>query len=134
MDAWNYQRVCAILSTFRLNQVYSMFRKILTTLVLSSTLIACAHTSGGIATSNIPLEPASYRILGQAKGGDCQYKLLGIIPLTGGNETHSALEDALTDIPNTTALVQITSDTYSQYWILWSNTCTQVHGTAVAAN
>ncbi|NOR80707.1 MAG: hypothetical protein GQ529_07730 [Methyloprofundus sp.] len=111
-----------------------MLRKILTTLALGSTLIGCSHVSGGIAPSNIPLEPGSYRILGKAVGGDCQYQLLGLIPISGGNETHSALEDALTDIPNTTALVQITSDTYSQYWILWSNTCTQVHGTAVTTN
>ncbi|MDF1582216.1 MAG: hypothetical protein RQ733_03595 [Methyloprofundus sp.] len=46
------------------------------------------------------------------------YKLLGLIPLSGGNQTYSALEDALHAIPNTSALVQITSDTYSQYWIL----------------
>lgn len=108
-----------------------MLTKTLTLLALSSTLIGCAHTSGGIAPSNIPLEPGSYRELGKAVGGDCQYKLLGLIPLSGGNQTYSALEDALDDIPNTSALVQITSDTYSQYWILWSNTCTQVYGTAV---
>ncbi len=111
-----------------------MLRKIFTTLAIGSTLIGCAHTSGGIAASNVPLQPDSYRTLGKAKGTDCQYKLLGIIPISSGNETHTALESALTDIPNTTALVQITSDTYSEYWILWSNHCTQVHATAVTAN
>ena len=114
--------------------VYSMIRKILTTLALSSSLIACSHTSGGIAASTIPLEPGSYRILGDVEGGDCQYSILGLIPITGGNETKSALEDALGDIPNTTALIQVTSDTYNQFWILWSNNCTQVYGTAVTAN
>jgi len=108
-----------------------MLAKTLTLLALGSTLIGCAHTAGGIAPSNIPLEPGSYRELGKVVGGDCQYSLLGIIPLTGGNQTHSALEDALNDIPNTSALVQITSDTYNQYWILWSNNCTQIHATAV---
>ncbi len=108
-----------------------MLTKTLTLLALGSTLIGCAHTSGGIAASNIPLEPGSYTTLGRAVGGDCQYELLGLIPLSNGNQTHSALEDALADIPNTSALIQITSDTYSQYWILWSNTCTQVYGTAV---
>ena len=72
-----------------------MLRKILITLALSSTLIGCSHISGGISPSNIPLEPGSYRTLGKAVGGDCQYKLLGIIPLSNGNETHVALEDAL---------------------------------------
>lgn len=111
-----------------------MLRKLFITLALSSTLIGCAHTSGGIASSTIPLEAGSYRILGEVKGGDCQYKILGIIPVSGGNETHSALEDALSEIPDTTALIQVSSDTYSQYWILWSNHCTQVYGTAVASN
>ncbi len=108
-----------------------MLTKTLTLLALSSTLIACSHISGGIAASSIPLEPGSYRELGKVKGGDCAYKLLGLIPFSSGNETRSALEDALSEIPNTSALVQITSDTYAQYWILWSNTCTQVYGTAV---
>lgn len=95
-----------------------MLRKILITLAFSTTLSGCAHTSGGIAASNIPLAPGSYRILGKTEGSDCRYKLLGIIPLTGGNETNIALEDALTKIPGATALIQITSDTYSQHWIL----------------
>ena len=62
-----------------------MLRKILTTLALSSTLIGCSHISEGIAASNIPFEPGSYHMAGETVGGDCQYKLLGIIPLSGGN-------------------------------------------------
>ena len=70
----------------------------LITLALSSTLIGWSHISGGIVASNIPLEPGSYRVLGEAVGADCQRKLLGIIPLSGGNETHSDFKDAFADI------------------------------------
>jgi hypothetical protein len=65
---------------------------------------------------------------------DCLVALLGILPLSGGNQTHYAIADALKQAPGATALVNVNSDAYSQYWILWSNTCTEVHGTAVTPN
>jgi len=108
-----------------------MLHKIILTLILGATLSACSHISGGIASSTKPLDSDSYYPLGKVEGKDCSYALFGLIPLSGGNETKDALENALSILPNTTALVQVTSDTYSQYWILWSNTCTQVYGTAV---
>lgn len=111
---------------------FSMIRKILLSISIFSFLTACAHTPGGIAASNIPLEPNSYTILGQVEGNDCAYSLiLGLIPISGGNETKDAVDDALSEIPGTTALIGITSDSYSQSWIIWSNVCTQVYATAV---
>lgn len=105
--------------------------KVLMILALGLFLTACSHTSGGIASSTIPLSPDGYRVLGEVDGSDCGYSLLGLIPLTGGNETHSALQDALEQRPKAEALIEVTSDTYFQYWVLWSNTCTQVKGRAV---
>ena len=52
----------------------------------------CVHHSGGIAPSTIPLAPDSYRILGPVKGQDCVYYLFGLIPLSNGNETKTALQ------------------------------------------
>jgi len=83
-----------------------MLRKLLLLPISFSFLTACAHTPGGISASNTPLEANSYTIL----------------------------EDALVQAPGTDALIQLTSDSYSQYWILWSNSCTQVRGTAVKNN
>jgi len=110
-----------------------MLNKFFKTLAIISPIIlsACSHISGGISASTVPLSPGSYDELGKVEGNDCSYALLGMIPLSDGNETKDALEDALDIIPDTKALVQVTSDTYSQHWILWSNTCTQVYGTAV---
>jgi len=111
-----------------------MLRKLLLLSISFSFLTACAHTPGGVSASNIPLEANSYTILEDVEGVDCSYSLLGLIPLTDGNESKDALEDALAQVPETDALIQITSDFYSQYWILWSNSCTQVRGTAVKNN
>jgi|GEM_PF-781700 len=109
-----------------------MIRKIILSVLLASFLTACAHIPGGIAASNIPLDPNGYITLGDVEGNDCAYSiLLGLIPISDGNETKDAMNDALSKIPGTTALIGITSDSYSQSWIIWSNVCTQVYGTAV---
>lgn len=93
---------------------------------------ACAHQSGGIAPSTTPLKPDSYRILGEVKGEDCVYYLLGLIPLSDGNETKIALQNALAQAPDASALIDVTSDSYSQWFIIVTRACTQVYGTAVA--
>jgi hypothetical protein len=98
-------------------------------------LAGCSHYPGGIAPSTFPLAPGGYTVVKKnVEASDCLVSLLGIFPLSGGNQTHLAIADALKEAPGATALVGVTSDAYSQYWILWSHTCTEVHGTAVTAN
>ena len=93
---------------------------------------SCGHITGGVAPSTEPLAPGSYRELGQVTGQDCVYYLLGLIPLSDGNETKDAVADALTKAPGATALVKVSSDTYTQHFILIARACTQVYGVAVA--
>jgi hypothetical protein len=93
---------------------------------------SCGHISGGVAPSTEPLVPGSYRELGPTQGQDCVYYLLGFIPLSDGNETKDAVADALTKVPGASALVKVSVDTYSQYFIVYSRVCTQVYGVAVA--
>lgn len=98
-------------------------------------LSGCTHYPGGIAPSTIPLAPGGYTVVKEhVRGSDCQVALLGILPVSGGNKTNNAIADAIAQAPGATALVGVSSDAYSQYWILWSNTCTEVDGTAVAPN
>ena len=106
-------------------------------LLLGSLLLlaGCSHYPGGIAPSTIPLAPGGYTVVTEkVHGSDCLVALLGILPVSGGNQTDNAIADALEEAPGATALVNVTSDAYSQYWILWSNTCTEVRGTAVTPN
>ena len=98
-------------------------------------LAGCSHYPGGIAPSTIPLAPGGYTVVKKdVMGADCLVALLGIVPLSNGNQTYEAIADALSQAPGANALVGVSSDSYSQFWILWSNTCTEVRGTAVKAN
>ncbi len=74
--------------------------------------------------------PGSYTELGRTKGNDCVYFLFGFLPISGGNETHAAVQKAIRH-GNGDALINVTSDTYSQFFIVFTRTCTQVKATAV---
>lgn len=104
-------------------------------LVLGACLIGvtagCAHHPGGIAASTKPVSPGGYTVIKKVQGTDCVYQLLGLIPITGSNELKDAVADALSDAKGADALVEVTVDGYTEYWILWSMVCTQVNGTAV---
>jgi hypothetical protein len=100
-------------------------------LLLAVFAVGCSHQSGGIAPSTIPLTPGGYTVLKPVHGSDCQVRLLGILPVSGGNETRRAIEHAMKHAPGATALVNVTADTFHQYWILFSRHCTEVFGTAV---
>lgn len=110
--------------------------RIASLLLCSALLLAgCAHYPGGIAASTVPLAPGGYTVVKEnVRGRDCLVAILGILPVSSGNKTHNALAAALKSAPGATALVNVTSDGYSQHWILWSNSCTEVRGTAVVPN
>jgi hypothetical protein len=95
------------------------------------TVAGCIHQAGGVAASNVPLDPDGYTVIGPAYGNDCRWALLGLVPLSGGNETRRALEEALRETPGADALVHITADTFTQFWLILTRTCTEVHATAV---
>ena len=101
--------------------------------VLSATVLlaGCARHSGGIASSNIPLAPGTYTPIGATKGQDCVYHLFGLIPISGSNHTRAALDVALRRYPSTDALIDITSDTYSQHFVVYGRSCISVEATAV---
>jgi hypothetical protein len=101
-------------------------------IVLSLLLLSgCYHHAGGIAPSTKPLSPNGYTIIGKVEGRDCVYHLLGLIPLSNGNELREALADAMNKRPYADALIEVTADTYFQWWLLFTRGCTQVYGTAV---
>ena len=104
----------------------------ITLLPLIGILGGCGHISGGTSPSTEPLTPGSYREIGAVHGEDCVGYILGLIPVSNGNETKEAIADALKKAPGATALVKVSADTYSQHYIVYSRVCTQINGVAVA--
>jgi hypothetical protein len=94
-------------------------------------LAGCMHMAGGVASSNVPIN-GPYTIVGPAKGSDCLVNLFGFIPVSGSNNTSTALKKAQTSVPGSNALIDIGVDTWTHNWILWSSHCTEVRATAVS--
>jgi len=102
-----------------------------TMLVLASVFAAgCAHLPGGIAPSTTPIDGRAYDVLGDVKGTDSRVLLLGILPISGPNTIQGAVNDAKRRM-DADALIEVTAEAYSSWWIFWANTTTVVHGKAI---
>lgn len=110
-----------------------MPRTLATAVLLSAAvgLAGCVRYPGGIAPSNIPLAPDGYEVLGPVVAQDCKVNLFGVIPVSGGNQVLDALDRAKQRRPDADALVEITVDRVSKFFVLWTQTCTEVRATAV---
>jgi hypothetical protein len=98
-------------------------------LALFST--GCARSPGGISASNMPLAPGGYTALGRVSADDCLIYLFGVLPISGSNYIEDAELKAIRKIPGAVALVDISVDRVSKFFILWGQVCTEVHATAV---
>ncbi len=99
--------------------------------VLGIAVAGCVRIPGGVAPSDIPLHPDGYEILGPVEGGDCKVNLFGVIPVSGGNHILDAIEKVKRKRPGTDALIQITVDRASKFFIFWTQVCTEVRAIAV---
>ncbi|MGE3977900.1 MAG: hypothetical protein AB7F94_09975 [Nitrospira sp.] len=97
-------------------------------------IAGCASNAGGISASTKPLAPGGYTELKEVSGDNCQYYILGLMPITRTNKLRLAMADALSEAKGADALIKVTVDNSYQWWILWVTACTQVHGTAVQSH
>ena len=89
-----------------------------------------ARYGAGIAPSTTPIEGRAYDIIGPVKGQDNRVSLLGILPITTSNDIRDAVADALKQSGGD-ALINVTVENISRYWILWSVQKTEVYGDAI---
>ena len=93
-------------------------------------ITGCATTPGGIAASSTPLEGRSYQVLGYTESTDSLISLFGIIPVSRHNSIRDAIQAAARRV-NGDALIEVTAESYSQYWILFSRHVTRVEGIGI---
>lgn len=98
--------------------------------VMTFLLVGCASMPGGIAPSNTPLHAKSYNIIGPTSATDSRFAILGIIPITGSNSTRDAVDKAKENI-SADALIDITVESYTQFFILFSRTVTRVEADGI---
>ena len=106
----------------------------LRTVVLAVGLVAasagCAHMPGGVAASTTPLEGRKYTNLGPARQSDSRIALFGILPISGSNTIRGAIRKAVSSRGGD-AMINVTVEAYSQYWILFSRDVTAVEGDVI---
>jgi hypothetical protein len=93
-------------------------------------LTGCAHLPGGLAPSTTPIEGRAYDVLGDVKGTDSRTLLLGILPISGANTIQGAVDNAKEKM-GADALIEVSAEAYSSWWLLWSNNNTIVRGKAI---
>lgn len=107
---------------------------ILSVTALAFLMSGCAAHSGGVSASTKPLAPGGYTELKEVSGDDCQYYILGLVPLSTTNKLKNAIADAMGQANGADALIKVTVDNHYQWWVLWTTACTRVHATAVRSN
>ena len=86
-------------------------------------------SSGSLITSTSPLQPGIRGTI-PAKGSDCQYRFLGILPLNASASAAQALSKAKKNA-DSDVLTDVTIDHNSGYYILFSNRCIRIEGFGV---
>jgi hypothetical protein len=104
--------------------------RVLLPVITISLLSACIYQPGGIAPSNIPLDGRSYRVVGETASTDSAIRLFMVLPVSGSNSTRQALDAAIRQ-RSADALIDITVEHYTQFWVLFSRHVTAVRGTAI---
>jgi len=93
-------------------------------------LTGCAMIPGGVAPSNTPINGRSYTTIGYAEETDSRIYLLGLLPVSGANTTRDAIAEAI-DSKHGDAMIDITVETYAQWWIIFSRFTTRVEGEVI---
>jgi len=83
--------------------------------LLALAVTGCSTYSGGVAPSNVPLEPNSYTTGGRVTGTSWGVNILWFIPVSFCS-TPDALDSALRQSSGR-PLIQVTADTRKYYWV-----------------
>jgi hypothetical protein len=98
--------------------------------MVAGILAGCATVPGGVAPSSTPLEGRSYQILGYTESTDSRICLFGILPISRHNSIREAIHSAAKKVGGD-ALIEVSVEGYSQYWILFSRDVTRVEGIGI---
>lgn len=92
--------------------------------------VGCAHTPGGIAASTVPIDGRDYMVLGPAKATSTAVYLFNFLPVSGSSSLRDAKNAAIRN-KGADALIDVTAEAYSQFWIIFSKNTIMVEGTAI---
>ena len=110
--------------------VFGTLRSVILVAALAAAAAGCVHMPGGVAPSTVPLEGRKYTNLGYVRQTDSRIALFGILPLSGANTIRDAVDSAVRSRKGD-AMINVTVESYSQFWILFSRNVTAVDGDVI---
>lgn len=96
-------------------------------------MVGCLRVPAGLAPSNTPLQNRPYTVIGEAFGTDTHADLFGVIPVTRAEHTQRAIDEAV-KASGADALIDVTVETVTKYWIVFSTYTIEVRGKAIKYN
>lgn len=92
-------------------------------------LASCGSRPTTLVASSSPVPPGVRGTI-PTHGSNCQYFLLGLIPISGAPDSQDALEEAKQRV-DVDVLTDITIDHGGHYFILFSTDCVRVQGKGI---
>jgi hypothetical protein len=94
-------------------------------------LAACVRTPTAVAASSTPLNGRAYEVLGPASASTRQSFILGLIPVQSKPQLLAETVEAARKQAGGDALIDITVETMTRKYVLWSTYTTEVHAKAI---
>ncbi len=107
-----------------------LFRALILVSCIAITMCGCACIPGGIAASTEPINGRKYLNLGRVSDTDSKVMLFGIIPVSGSNSIRDAVDAALRKRGGD-AMIGVTVESYTQFWILFTRRVTLIEGDVI---
>lgn len=107
-----------------------IFRLMIFPTLLLALLSGCVMAPGGVASSNTPINGRTYKEVGFADRTDSRVYILGVLPISGANTIRDAINDAI-ESRDGDALINVSVESYSQWWILFTRHVTRVQGDVI---
>ena len=83
-----------------------------------------------IASSNTPVKPNGYKIVGPASGKSCETHLFGLFRIGRGMRIQRAIDNALKKSGGD-AMIEITTDVTISHFLITNRSCVLVNGLAI---
>ena len=111
-------------------KLFKIMRALIFVSCIAVTICGCACIPGGIASSTEPIDGRKYINLGRVSDTDSKITLFGIIPISGSNSIRDAIDAALQKRGGD-AMIGVTVESYTQFWILFTRRVTLIEGDVI---
>lgn len=109
---------------------FTVIKSLVLGICLAVMMSGCACMPGGISASTEPIQGRKFLNLGRVRNTDSRVTLFGIIPVSGSNSIRDAVDAAIRKRGGD-AMISVSVESYTQYWILFVRHVTRIDGDVI---